>query len=234
MMDKSELARALRKLAERFRRVAQSSATDDAANAELGALNEQGGRLYCAGGVFGLTDWPALEPDVAKWQPPFEPTNPAHLAQLGGLYQDVWVNVLLLTARTNPARIAGGYAAGGGIYELAHYDDDVGALGRWTFPPERWRQWAGDSAELADLLAERIEADASKTDEAATRGADDSAYRPATWFPKGMAARLRMAARKDRKTKRVATRTIDGVVCYLVSDARRWWPEDVPHEPKKA
>ncbi len=58
--------------------------------------------------------------------------------------------------------------------------------------------------------------------------ADDGAYRPATWFPQGMAARLRMAAQKKRKTKRVATRTIDGVVCYLVADARRWWPTDIP------
>jgi hypothetical protein len=56
-------------------------------------------------------------------------------------------------------------------------------------------------------------------------------YQPATWFPKGMAARLRMAARKDRKTKRVATQMIDGVVCYSVADARRWWPRDVPKEP---
>jgi hypothetical protein len=53
-------------------------------------------------------------------------------------------------------------------------------------------------------------------------------YRPATWFRKGMAARLRMAARPTRKTKRVRTKTIDGVVCYSVADARMWWPHDVP------
>jgi hypothetical protein len=47
-----------------------------------------------------------------------------------------------------------------------------------------------------------------------------------------MAARLRMAAQKNRKTKRVATRTIDGVVCYRVADVRRWWPKDVPDESK--
>jgi hypothetical protein len=64
--------------------------------------------------------------------------------------------------------------------------------------------------------------------------ADDDAYRPATWFPKRMAARLRMAAHKSRKTKRVATRKIDGTVFYLVADARRWWPTDVPDERKKA
>lgn len=55
-------------------------------------------------------------------------------------------------------------------------------------------------------------------------------YQPASWFPKEMAARLRMAARKDRKTKRVATKQIDGVVFYSVADARRWWPKDTPKE----
>jgi hypothetical protein len=58
----------------------------------------------------------------------------------------------------------------------------------------------------------------------------DGEYRPATWFPKGMADRLRQAASKKRKTKRVSTRTVDGVVCYSVADARRWWPDDVPKE----
>jgi hypothetical protein len=53
-------------------------------------------------------------------------------------------------------------------------------------------------------------------------------FRPATWFPKGLAARLRQAASKKRKGKRVATQKIDGVVCYSVEDARRWWPNDVP------
>jgi hypothetical protein len=57
---------------------------------------------------------------------------------------------------------------------------------------------------------------------------DDGQYLPATCFPKGMAARLRMAAQKNRKTKRVSTKTVDGVVLYSVVDARRWWPNDVP------
>ncbi len=59
-------------------------------------------------------------------------------------------------------------------------------------------------------------------------------YRPATWFPKGMAARLRMAAGKQRKSKRVATRIIDGVKCYRVADARRWWANEVPREANDA
>jgi hypothetical protein len=58
----------------------------------------------------------------------------------------------------------------------------------------------------------------------------ENGYRPATWFPKGMAARLRMAAQESRKTKRVATLLIDGVMCYSIEDARRWWPRDVPKE----
>ena len=54
-------------------------------------------------------------------------------------------------------------------------------------------------------------------------------YRPAATFsPKCMASRLRKAAAKSRKIKQVDTRTIDGVVCYSVEDARRWWPRDVP------
>ncbi len=61
--------------------------------------------------------------------------------------------------------------------------------------------------------------------QAAKEGGD---FRPATWFPKGLAARLRQAASKNRKGKRVATQKIDGVVCYSVEDARRWWPNDVP------
>jgi hypothetical protein len=57
--------------------------------------------------------------------------------------------------------------------------------------------------------------------------AADEEFWPAAAFPKGMAARLRMAARKSRKTKRVASKVIDGVVCYSVADARRWWPDEM-------
>lgn len=60
---------------------------------------------------------------------------------------------------------------------------------------------------------------------------DADGYRSASWFGKKMAPRLRMAARKDRKTKRVDKRTINGVECYSVADARQWWPADVPKEP---
>lgn len=61
--------------------------------------------------------------------------------------------------------------------------------------------------------------------------ADGGDFRPAACFPKGMAARLRMAASRSRKTKRVATRVIDGVVCYSVADVMRWWPHDLRSQP---
>jgi hypothetical protein len=57
---------------------------------------------------------------------------------------------------------------------------------------------------------------------------DDDVYQPAAWFGGDMPGRLRKAASKDRKGKRVRKRTIDGVVVYSVADARRWWPNDVP------
>jgi len=60
----------------------------------------------------------------------------------------------------------------------------------------------------------------------------DPDYRPAAWFTGKIAARLRMASRKDRKTKRVRTRTIGGVVCYCAADVRQWWPEAIPEHPK--
>lgn len=96
---------------------------------------------------------------------------------------------------------------------------------------------ATPTVSVSPQLLVRLEAAAAAVDpgaiERAAEGAaktDDGVYVPATFFPKGMAARLRMAAHKSRKTKRVASRTIDGVVCYLVADARRWWPADVPDD----
>jgi hypothetical protein len=60
---------------------------------------------------------------------------------------------------------------------------------------------------------------------------DSEEYRPASWFRKGTADRLRQAAAKSRKTKRVRSKMIDGVVCYCVADVRRWWPDALPKEP---
>jgi hypothetical protein len=81
-------------------------------------------------------------------------------------------------------------------------------------------------AALKQSAREGEEAKAKLKELQAANGGGD--FRPATWFPKGLAARLRQAASKNRKGKRVATQKIDGVVCYSVEDARRWWPNDVP------
>lgn len=53
-------------------------------------------------------------------------------------------------------------------------------------------------------------------------------YRPAAWFNGKIAARLRQAAQAERRTKRVRTKVIDGVKCYLVADVAQWWPEVIP------
>ena len=77
--------------------------------------------------------------------------------------------------------------------------------------------------------AERAVERATANGAGASGAVEDGEYRPANWFNNKIAARLRMAAQKTRKTKRVRTRTIDGVKCYSVADARRWWPADVPN-----
>lgn len=84
-----------------------------------------------------------------------------------------------------------------------------------------------------------IEDNAGKEDEACnpsfppkTKSPTDSDedFRSGQWFAletKIPTARLRQAARPNRKTKRVRKRTNDGVECYSVSDARQWWPNDM-------
>lgn len=56
-------------------------------------------------------------------------------------------------------------------------------------------------------------------------------FESAAWFTRKTrvpARRLREAAAKRRKTKRVRSKVVDGVVCYCVADASRWWPDDMP------
>ena len=55
----------------------------------------------------------------------------------------------------------------------------------------------------------------------------DGGFRPACWFPPNMQSRLRKAAAPDRKTKKVRRCFVDGVACYCVDDARKWWPDDM-------
>ena len=58
----------------------------------------------------------------------------------------------------------------------------------------------------------------------------DLDYRPATYFKKGAAHRLRMASRTNRKSIRVKSKKIDGVKCYSLADVRQWFPNDVPKD----
>jgi len=57
-------------------------------------------------------------------------------------------------------------------------------------------------------------------------------FHTAQWFStetKIPSSRLRHAAGRRRKTKRVRAQDIDGVICYSVDDARLWWPQDMPN-----
>ena len=58
-------------------------------------------------------------------------------------------------------------------------------------------------------------------------GDDDPEWRPASWFAYDIHARLRMAARPNRLTKRVGKKVVDGAILYSAADARRYWPDDV-------
>lgn len=124
------------------------------------------------------------------------------------------------------------------ICELAAlpWDDANGQPGRgsvdWSEGPN-WAHGNHPSPRVLDLLdgavtVAEVDRRKTKTDSNSKDAPDDGEYWPAARFPKGMADRLRQAASPKRKTKRVATRIIDGVVCYSVSDARRWWGHDFP------
>ena len=66
-----------------------------------------------------------------------------------------------------------------------------------------------------------------------SRADADENFKTGQWFTlntKISTSRLRHAASPKRKGKRVRKKTIDGVECYSVSDARRWWPFDM-HRP---
>ena len=63
------------------------------------------------------------------------------------------------------------------------------------------------------------------------RSAADEDYRSGQWFAANTdipASRLRHAASKERKNKRVRTKAMDGVICYSVADVQRWWSGDIP------
>jgi hypothetical protein len=60
------------------------------------------------------------------------------------------------------------------------------------------------------------------------QGDGDDRYLPASSFPKTMRPRLRQAARPLRKSKRVRSKRVNGVVLYSLRDAQVWWPHDCP------
>jgi hypothetical protein len=63
-----------------------------------------------------------------------------------------------------------------------------------------------------------------------TNDRPDHDFKSGSWFAVHTAvplSRLRHAASPKRKSKRVRKKTIDGVECYSVSDAQRWWPENM-------
>ena len=53
-------------------------------------------------------------------------------------------------------------------------------------------------------------------------------FKPANFFGKKLAERLRQATRAGRKIKKVRFKKDDGVKLYCVADARKWWPSLPP------
>lgn len=69
-----------------------------------------------------------------------------------------------------------------------------------------------------------VQTEAASTDDAMPPAPEgDEEWKPAMFFPLKMRSRLRQATRKDRKSKRVRKRVVDGTILYSLSDARRWW-----------
>lgn len=79
------------------------------------------------------------------------------------------------------------------------------------------------SADLAVLESAKklLHLKASDVGGAVDPGAGE--FLPAARFKKRIAKLLRKAASPNRKTKKVAKRTIDGVPCYSRADAIAWW-----------
>lgn len=69
-----------------------------------------------------------------------------------------------------------------------------------------------------------VQTESASTDDAMPPAPEgDEEWKPAMFFPLPMRSRLRQATRKDRKSKRVRKRVVDGTILYSLSDARRWW-----------
>ncbi|MCX5652573.1 MAG: hypothetical protein NTU45_14485 [Planctomycetota bacterium] len=83
-----------------------------------------------------------------------------------------------------------------------------------------------DSLASAAMALEAWEHRDGNTAEA-TPEHDDEEWQPADYFPVKMHDRLRHAAGKDRKNKRVRKKVVDGTTLYSLSDARRWWGKEL-------
>jgi hypothetical protein len=69
-----------------------------------------------------------------------------------------------------------------------------------------------------------VQTESASTDDAMPPAPEgDEEWKPAMFFPLKIRSRLRQATRKDRKSKRVRKRVVDGTILYSLSDARRWW-----------
>jgi hypothetical protein len=58
------------------------------------------------------------------------------------------------------------------------------------------------------------------------KGNEPDEWRPIGFFPSKMVDRIKKAAGPKRKTKRVRSERVDGVVLYNAADVRRWWPDE--------
>lgn len=76
-------------------------------------------------------------------------------------------------------------------------------------------------------------ADAASLDaDAGSAGdADAREWWPANRFSKVAKETIRKASGKDRKSKRVRSKRIDGVKVYCVDDVRKWFPTLMPRDP---
>ena len=89
-----------------------------------------------------------------------------------------------------------------------------------------------DSGEIAGRIEAVIAQVNDEYDRATERfggGVENDEYQPGQWFTNNTdipTSRLRQAARKGRRKKRVRKTEKDGVVCYSVKDAKRWWQGD--------
>lgn len=231
-LTSEQLAGRFKALGQAYLRVRATPPTmDDIADSELAVLDEQGGRLYCAAAKVKVPGFLDLTPPIDGWIPPFDIFNPEHGYLLRVGFQQAWVSVLMTEAKRNPLAIPGGDNAGGAVFKVDHYDAEDGVtFGMHQFARNRWREWVEACNSLCTLLADRCTETGGTESSHSETATDTSGYRPAAWFGKDMRPRLRQAARSNRKTKRVATRKDDGVLLYSVTDARRWWPEEVPKD----